>query len=183
MDKLSTCLAIIDSASEWLGKAAKLGPPLLMLVVVYDVAARYLFNRPTIWAFDISQFLFLTTIALGSGFAILYQTHVRTDIIYNCFKARGKAIIEIILAPISLLFMFVVVYMVFQMMADSVSTREHLVISALNPPLYPIKVVLFIGVLLALLQGVATLIRNLVTVLTGKSESKGKGETPLESKN
>jgi TRAP-type mannitol/chloroaromatic compound transport system permease small subunit len=44
---LRKILVLIDNISEWTGKIFSFLTLVLMLTVVYDVAMRYLLNRPT----------------------------------------------------------------------------------------------------------------------------------------
>ncbi|EAZ99104.1 hypothetical protein MELB17_05999 [Marinobacter sp. ELB17] len=51
------------------GKAAAYLMPLLAGIVAFEVFARYVLNSPTIWAYDMSLFLFGYVTALGGAYA------------------------------------------------------------------------------------------------------------------
>jgi TRAP-type mannitol/chloroaromatic compound transport system permease small subunit len=55
---------------------------------------------------------------------------------------------------------------------ESLSRLEHSQ-SAWNPPLYPVKLMIPTGAFLLMIQGIAKLVRDIVTVVTG-----GKVTTP-----
>ena len=48
----------------------------LVLIVTYEVFARYLFNAPTIWVFDLTYRLYATNFMLGAAYALHKGTHV-----------------------------------------------------------------------------------------------------------
>ena len=43
---------------------------LLMLVIAYDVVARYFLNSPTRWAFEVSKYLMATMVMTGAAHAM-----------------------------------------------------------------------------------------------------------------
>ena len=72
-------LTVIDHISDlcaWVAKAMLLA---LIGAMIWEVSARYLFNSPTLWAFDISYMLNGTIFLLGAGFTLKADAHVRID--------------------------------------------------------------------------------------------------------
>ena len=67
-----------------------------MLAVTYEVAMRYIFNRPTTWSMEINQFLFCAIVALGGAYTLSKEGHVSVDILYNHLKPRAKAIASMV---------------------------------------------------------------------------------------
>ena len=53
-------LPIIDRINDWVGKGVAWLVPILILELAYDTAARYMFNAPTMWSYDISYMLYGT---------------------------------------------------------------------------------------------------------------------------
>ena len=60
-------LHLIDKSNLWIGKAVSWFVPLLILELVYDTIARYVFNAPTAWSYDISYMLYGALLSFGSG--------------------------------------------------------------------------------------------------------------------
>jgi len=135
----------------------------MVIIVTIEVVARYVFNRPTIWSWDISiQILALLT-ALGAGYALLQGSHVRVDVLVSHLPHRVNVLIDLVM---SLLFFFGVGLLMWwfrQEVWKSVAMRE-VYESLFAPPLYPLKVVVFIGICLLLLQGLAKFIRDLIII-------------------
>lgn len=58
MDELKRLLSSIDQLNEWVGRKVSLLLYVLAFLVAIEVIARYVFNRPSIWAFEAELFIF-----------------------------------------------------------------------------------------------------------------------------
>ena len=158
----------IDRISILTGKAVSWIVPLLVLELVYDTAARYLFNAPTIWSYDISYMLYGTLFMLGAAWTLQRDEHVRIDLVADRLSPRGKAIVDIVGY---LLFFFPAVGALVAYGA-SFSLESWMILersgeSMWQPPIYIFKTVLPLAGLLLLLQGLASFCRCLRTLRTG----------------
>ena len=66
----------------------------LILAMTYEVIARKLFLAPTIWAYDISRFLYGALFMLGAGYALSKGVHIRADFLYRNFKIKNQGLID-----------------------------------------------------------------------------------------
>ncbi len=66
----------------------------LMLIIVTTVAMRRFVGGNTVWAEETQWHLFAVGYMLGIGFAIVYDSHVRVDVLATRFGARLRAWIE-----------------------------------------------------------------------------------------
>jgi len=152
----------IDRLNAKVGAFSKWLIVILTLILVYEVILRYIFNAPTIWAFDFSYMVGGSFFTLGMGYTLLKNAHVRIDIVSSKFSKRVQATIDIIISLIlffpsfGLLFYHLIPYVY-----DSWATGEKSLESFWRPPIYPFKTVLLISVVFLLLQGIAVFIRNL----------------------
>ncbi len=161
----------IDSLNEWVGKTSGWLIIPLILLVVYDVTLRYVFNRPTVWAWDINVQLLGALVVLGGGYALLHDAHIGVDALVIHLSARRRAIVDLIT---SAFFFFGIGVLLWKAALDawfSLEIRE-LYSSVFLPPIYPFKILMVIGILLLLLQGVAKFIRDLITATS--TEMKGR---------
>ena len=134
----------------------------LTLILVYDVILRYVFNAPTIWAFDFGYMLGGSFFTLGMGYTLLKNAHVRIDILSSRFSRRVQAAIDVTISVILFFPSFgLLLYHLIPYVYDSWVAGEKSLESFWRPPIYPFKTVLLISVVLLLLQGIAVLIRNL----------------------
>ena len=80
--------------SIWSGKAfAWLIIP-MVLCLVYEVFARYLFNAPTLWAYDMTYMLYGTHFMLGAAYTLAMQGHIRTDFFYRLWPVRWQGTLD-----------------------------------------------------------------------------------------
>src|SRR5213079_639609 len=79
-----------DTTGMWL---AWLTMP-LVAVVAWEVIARYAFNAPTLWSFDITYMLYGTIFMLGAAYTLHKGAHIRTDFFYEKWSAQTKGIVD-----------------------------------------------------------------------------------------
>ena len=60
----------------------------------YEVFARYLFNAPTIWAYDVTYMLYGSHFMLGAAYTLYKGSHIRTDMLYENFTLRWKGRVD-----------------------------------------------------------------------------------------
>ena len=66
----------------------------LIFAMTYEVIARKLFLAPTIWAYDISRFLYGALFILGAAYALSKGVHIRADFLYRNFKTKTQGLID-----------------------------------------------------------------------------------------
>lgn len=159
-------LNFIDRLSDLTGKVFAWLVVVLVLALVYEVAARYLFDAPRVWAWDMTYMLYGTHFMMGAAYLLLHRGNVRIDIFYERFSPRRKAIVDLCLYPI-LLFPVLILLVIegVDRAWFSWEMREVAMWTAWKPPIYPLRAVLPIGVFLLLLQAIAEFIRNLTIVI------------------
>jgi TRAP-type mannitol/chloroaromatic compound transport system permease small subunit len=89
-------IRIIDTINEKIGALSSWLVIVLILIILFEVIARYVFNSPTTWAFSTMQMIGGAIIVLGWAYAQLHNSHIRVDIFYSYLSARGKALIDIL---------------------------------------------------------------------------------------
>lgn len=159
MDKI---LSGVDRLNVWAGHTSKWLIVILAFVLVFDVIMRYVFNAPTVWAFDASYMLGGTFFTLGMGYTLLKDAHVRIDIISCKFSRRQRAAIDVVLTALLFFPSFgLLLFHLVPYVYDSWVTAEQSLESFWRPPIYPFKTMLLVSVVLLLLQAFAGFVRNL----------------------
>ena len=145
----------IDGASRWIGKASAWLIPLLIAELVFDTVARYLFNAPTRWSYDISYMLYGTAFMGGAAYTLFLDEHVRIEVLSEKVSPKARSLIDIIGY---LLFFFPAMGTLFyygtHFALKSWKMLETSGESMWSPLIYPFKTVIPVTVLLLLLQGV-----------------------------
>jgi TRAP-type mannitol/chloroaromatic compound transport system permease small subunit len=159
-------LSVIDTINEWMGRFAGWLLIPLSFLVVFDVILRYVLNMPTIWVWDVGVQIQAAIIVLGGGYALLHEGHVSVDILIEKLSTRKRALLD------AIMYIFLVGGIAILMWRLSISAQYALSIkehwtSPWAPIVYPLKVLIVIGVGALLLQAIAGWIRKVLIVIRG----------------
>lgn len=141
----------------------------LLVVVVYEVFMRYVFNAPTSWGFELTAFIYGVHYMLGLAYCDVLGGHVRVDIFTGRLPDRSRALLGIITTL--LFFMPVMIFLTassWKYALTSIAGRE-LNPTSWAPPVYPIKTLMALAFSFLLVQGIANILQN-IRVLQGKSK-------------
>ena len=102
----------IDKIIKILGAFTAFILAVLVLLVVYDATARYLFSTGSIALQELEWHLFDVVILLSIAFTLRHNAHVRVDIFYDRFSEKAKAFINMIavvffILPLSFLIIYI----------------------------------------------------------------------------
>ena len=165
----------IDKFSKWIGNIVCWILMPLIFAMTYEVLARKLFLAPTIWAYDISRFLYGALFMLGAGYALSRGVHIRADFLYRNFKTKNQGLIDFWLY---LLFYFpgliIFLYMTIGFVGESIQRGERGMDTTWMPYMWPIKTCLLLGIIFLLIQGFSELLKSYWAAK--------KGEWPGETK-
>ena len=139
----------------------------MIAIMVSEVIMRYFFNAPTLWAYEISLFMYGSYIALAGGYTLLVKGHVNVDIIWGRLPLRWRSIVDVVTAALFFLFVGVLFKESLEATIESWAVMET-TMTHWAPPYYPLRTALPVACLLLLLQGLAKFIRDLNTAITGK---------------
>lgn len=156
----------IDAVSKATGSCAKYVILLLSGSLIYDVFMRYVFNAPTIWAYDMTWMLYGVLSISGTAYCLQVDRHVRMDLFYTRLSPRGKAIAEMV-CYIVIFFpaaYFVVGYCGIHAISSLIG-RECTSASTWRPPVYPFKLVVALSLLLLAFQGIAIFLKDVYFVV------------------
>lgn len=162
-------LFMIDRISAWSGKAVSWGVVLLTLIVCYDVVARYFFNAPTQWGFDVAYILFGTGFMIAGAYTLSRNGHVRADLMYRSLQPRTQAVMDLILY---LLFFLpgvaALAYAGIDFTKVSWAMKEVSSVTSAGTPIYPFKLVIPVAGALLLLQSAAEIARCIICIRSGE---------------
>ena len=159
----------IDKFSKWIGNIVCWILMPLIFAMTYEVLARKLFLAPTIWAYDISRFLYGALFMLGAGYALSRGVHIRADFLYRNFKTKNQGLIDFWLY---LLFYFpgliVFLYMTTGFVQESIMRNERGMDTTWMPIMWPLKICMPIGAFLLLIQGVSEVLKSYYAFVKGR---------------
>lgn len=105
-------------------------------LVFIQVIFRYQFNYSIYWSEEVSRYLIVWFIFIGSSMAVREKAHVTVDVLTNYLPPKGKNVCLVLANLISLAFCAIIMYSGNRMIANSI--RFNSVSAALEMPLmYP----------------------------------------------
>ena len=158
----------IDGISDWTGRVfCWLVIPLTVLIV-YEVFTRRVLGAPTIWTFELSNFLYGAHFMLVAGYGLLHKSHVCIDLFVMRGSKRTAQILDLICYFVLFFpFIIMILYHGIDFAKDSWATLETSW-STWAPPLSPIKTVIPVTAFLLLLQGISEVIKKVIFLKTGE---------------
>jgi TRAP-type mannitol/chloroaromatic compound transport system permease small subunit len=151
----------IDRFQERFGESVSWLMFAMVVVVFSDVIFRYLFNRSWVFIQELEWHLFGLVYLLAAGYTMLYDEHVRIDILYAKWSPRRRAASDLVL---SLIMFFpsaiMIVYTTWPFLKASFAVNEGSPDPGGIPARWIYKSVIIIGFLLLMLQAVSQCIKN-----------------------
>ena len=87
---MANTITSIDKFSKRVGNVVCWILMPLIFAMTYEVIMRKLFLAPTIWAYDISRFLYGALFMLGAGYALSKGVHIRACLLYTSPSPRDR---------------------------------------------------------------------------------------------
>jgi TRAP-type C4-dicarboxylate transport system permease small subunit len=134
-----------------------------MLVISYEVMARYLFSWPTVWEIEAAIFLLILATFVGSVHALKDDAHVSMDMVAVMIKPRIRAKLNVLTSFAAMLFCILVSVSGWKMWWEAYSLGWHSD-SIWAPPLWIPYLFLPIGFTLMSLQYLVMFIGHIVSI-------------------
>jgi TRAP-type mannitol/chloroaromatic compound transport system permease small subunit len=153
----------VDRVNTVVGRFSMYLVFMMMIILLYEPIARNLFDQSCIWAVEMAQFTMAAYYLLGGGYSMILRGHVRMDLLYGRWSTLQKAKIDVVTG------LFLIFYLVF-LLYGAYSSTEYAIQygqknrSAWAPYMAPIKIIMSIGVLLMLLQAIATFFKDIAKI-------------------
>lgn len=157
MDKV---ICGIELISEKAGRFASYLLVPLLLVFLYEIIARNIFNSPTTWAYGTCYIIGGCAAVLSFGYAMKNGAMVRIDAFYAKLPEKAKCVLDLCL--------FAVLFFPLTVSGTIVCTREAITsVAAMElistgswqAPIWPTKIVMAVSMLILTLQGVAEVLK------------------------
>ena len=150
----------LDTVARAAGKAVAWLILPMVLSLVWEVVARYAFNAPTVWAYDMTFMLYGTFFMLGSAWTLGEGGHIRTDSYYGRWSERTRARVDLVCYVVFFFpAMAVLTWLGWEYFLKSFGQNERIVTSPWLPVVWPFKFVMPATAVLLLVQGVSECIK------------------------
>ena len=168
-------ISFLDNLSEKIGRTIA-WLTLFMVVTQFSVVVlRYLFNIGWIAMQESILYMHALVFMLGAAYTLKYDAHVRVDIFYHKMNHRGKAWVDV-LGTIFLLLpvcVFIFTYS-WEYVASSWALLESSREAGGLPGLFILKTSLLAMASLLGLQGISSLLKNLLVLVRSDDHQESK---------
>ena len=168
---LKSLIRGIDRANEKQGEVSSLVIYPLVIIVLYEVFMRYAFNAPTIWGFEATAFAYGIHYMLGLSYTENQDANVKVDILTSRLSPKTQAVLGILTYAVLFLPVFFFMTVGAIEFAYTSTAGGELNSTSWAPPIYPFKIIMAIGFLFLLLQGVSSLLKH-VQALTNPNPNQ-----------
>lgn len=146
----------LDSYIDRLGNIIAWAFLVSVAISFYEIASRYLFDSPTIWVHETTIMICALCMAYGGTYCLARDSHIRIRILYDAVGEKGKRVLDIINALLTLFFCVLLTYAAYIMTEKALFTpmgdwRLETTGSAWNP-IYPAIVKFFLFAVLILMS-------------------------------
>jgi len=100
----------LDQIAMFIGRVTMLLIALVVGVMMYEVILRYVFERPTLWANELSLWMAGFVFILAGFYAMQQRSHIRIFLLYDMLPRNLQRTCDIISTFLILLFAFFLVY-------------------------------------------------------------------------
>lgn len=155
---------ITAAISEVMGRIGWLLILYCMTFGVTDVFLRYALNTPSQWISTTMQAAMVLLACVGGVYALHHDSFVKLDVFYANASTRKKAILDVLTAPVAILFLGALIWKGYEAASLSLMLNQWTPTSV-PIPIYPIKFAIPVSGCLVLLIVIKKLIRDLQTIM------------------
>lgn len=159
---LHVLLKILQNLSTYLAYIGAFSLFAMMCLTIGDVTGRYIFNKPILGAFELTEFMVLVLIFSYLGYAQAKKSHVSVDLFMMFFPKKLKVYIEIFNHVSCLAIMILIAWMGFEKALEMMETGESSPNLAL--PSYPFVFFLVVGCVVMCIE----FIRDIILIIKNK---------------
>lgn len=169
--------------SEIAGYLSAVALVLATLAMVYGVALRYFFGRPTVWQTEVSIYLLVFVTFVGGAYGLKHHAHVGVDLLVDRLPPRPQLALRLTTGLLALGVVGAVIWTSYGTWWEAVEGGFRSP-TALRAPLSIVYAILPLGMLLIALQYIAFLIEGVEGLIAGGDRAKaaaimGQGNAEL----
>jgi len=162
---------LVDKLSIWIGKSVAWLLIGLILALTFDTFMRYLFSKPTVWAFDIAYMMGGSIMLLGMAWVTVRRDQVRVDIIYTRYSQKLKIIVDSVLN----IFLFFPLYIMLIQRAIpraiySFTNQEFSEVGFWRPLMWPYRWMMVVALIMWVLAALVWVIKDLQKLRKGEEQ-------------
>lgn len=174
VDAIERSARALSTGGLWLAGGLILA---MIGVTLYEVCARYLFNAPTIWAFDLAWMLNGTSFMLAAAYTLRTDQHVAIDVFSAALPLRVRmAILAAVFLFLFLPALYLLAEAAWQQSWRTYVRGEIERVSAWQPLIWPFHFALAMAITVLMLETAAQALKAVVAVARGRPAAAGPAD-------
>ena len=153
----------VDAFNYRIGRFAMYGIFLMMGILLWSSISKTFFN-PSLWTLEMAQFCMVAYYMLGGPYSIQMGSNVRMDLLYGEWDNHRKAQVD------AMTIIFLIIYLIFMIWGGwesfmySLSYGGERSSSIWRPYIWPIKLIMLLGLSLMLLQSISEFFKDILRI-------------------
>lgn len=161
MSALHRFIRFVDAVNYRIGRVAMYGIFVMMGILLWSSISKTFFN-PSLWTLEMAQFAMVAYYILGGPYSIQMGSNVRMDLLYGEWSDRRKAAIDTITVLFLIFYLGVLLWGGIDSTEYAFKYGGERSPTAWRPYLWPIKLIMCVGIALMLLQAVSELCKDIL---------------------
>lgn len=154
----------VDTVNRFVGRGAIYMIFVMIAVLFWSAISRLPWFQPSLWTLEMAQFLMAAYYLLGGAYSMQDDYHVRMDLLYGTWRRKRKGFADTITSFCLIFYLIMLIY-------GGISSSQYAIVygetsySSWSPYMWPIKVIMTLGIFLMTLQAIAIFFRDLAAAL------------------
>ena len=157
------CIRGIDAINYRMGRVMMYGIFVLMAILLWSSISKTFF-LPTLWTLEMAQFVMVGYYILGGPYAMQMGSNVRMDLLYGEWTTRRKAWTDAFTVLFLIFYLTILLWGGIDSTIYSFQYGGERSPTAWRPYLWPIKVIMCVGIFLMLLQTISELFKDILRI-------------------
>lgn len=161
MAALRSYIRAVDGFNRGLGRIVMYGIFVMMGILLWSSVSKTFF-QPSLWTLEMAQFAMVGYYILGGPYALQMGANVRMDLFYGAWSPRRKAAVDSVTVLCLLSYLGVLLWGAVDSTIYSFQYGGERSPTAWRPYLWPIKLVMCVGIVLMILQTLSELAKDIL---------------------
>jgi len=157
----------LEAVTDLIGRAAAWVTLLLVLLVTFNVASRYLFSWGTVWLQEAEWHLLAVIALFGITYTLRHGEHVRVDMLYERMSPRSQHLVDFVSALVLIGVSIMIIRYSMNYVGQSWLTGEQSPDPGGIPARYVLKALIPAGFAVMIIQATAMALRHGALFLAG----------------
>lgn len=161
MQAARRAIALIDGLNYRIGRVVMYGIFVIMGILLWSSISKAT-ATPSLWTLEMAQFAMVAYYILGGPYSIQLGSNVRMDLLYGEWSDRKKATVDAVTVFFLMVYLVILLWGGIESLNYSLQYGGERSPTAWRPYMWPIKLVMVVGITLMLLQAISEFLKDIL---------------------